>query len=135
MADLEVIRILEDPAVPKSVANRVFRAPGSVLVVAWSPYRWRDAAKEWEARTGKRAPRRIPIKETEEARWRTAERHAFPGNLTAYLSAHPAITLLVVADDFVRLPAGMPGGHIFQGEPAGYCSVCKLWHDRKGPGC
>lgn len=134
---MDVIRILEDPAIPWSVANRVFRLaskdPASVLIVAWSPYRWKNAATEWESRTGKPRPGRLQIKETDRERWNTGDREAFPCTLGAWLDRHP-VELLVVADDFVILPSGMPGGHIFAGH-SGYCPICKLWLNDTSKGC
>ena len=125
MADLEVIRIPEDPDIPKGIANKVFRAKeGSAFVVAWSPYRWQDAAKKWAQRTGRPAPR-IWFTETDKARWDPEDRHAFPEWLQAHLASHPSIKLLVVSDDHVILPPGMPGGHVYTGH-TGYCPICKL---------
>lgn len=129
MADLEVIRIPEDPDVPKTVARKVFRAePGKALVIAWSPSRWK-AAYEATGRKGTK-PR---VLETDHARWDPPERYAFADRLTAWLSRHPEVELLVVSDDFVILPAGMPGGHLFRGP--GYCPICKIWHNEESKGC
>lgn len=129
MSNLEVIRIPEDPPVPKGVAKKVFRQaardPQSVLVVAWSPYRWKTARDL-------HAPgQRIRVLETDRARWSIPERYEFAGELATYL---PGVSLLVVADDFVILPPGMPGGHSF-GPTAAYCPICKLWRDGEGAGC
>lgn len=136
MTELEVIRVREDPDIPKGLADKAFRQAAkdsrSVLVIAWSSNRWSRAGAEWEKRTGKKRPA-MRFYETDHERWDFPARTDFPGALTAQLSGHP-VKLLVVTDDFVILPPGMPGGHLFSGA-VGYCPICDIWHDGKGAGC